>query len=87
MVTAHETYVQMPIRLPARETIFVPSGEVAAEARMVTVRWDPGKRKPVPFTKCRARATDCGHDPLAWPTEAAGRILGTVASMGKPGFW
>jgi acyl-CoA thioester hydrolase len=34
-----------------RETIFVPSGEVAAEARVVTVRWDPGQRKPVPLTE------------------------------------
>jgi hypothetical protein len=41
----------MPIRLPTRETIFVPSGEVAAEAWVVTVGWDPGKRKPVPFTE------------------------------------
>ena len=36
--------------LTTRETIFVPSGEVAAEARVVTVRWDADQRKPVPFT-------------------------------------
>jgi acyl-CoA thioester hydrolase len=41
-----------------REAIFVPSGEVAAEARVVTVRWDPGKRKPVPLTEAeRAQLT------------------------------
>jgi acyl-CoA thioester hydrolase len=37
--------------LTTRETIVVPSGEVAAEARVVTVRWDAGQRKPVPFTE------------------------------------
>ncbi len=37
--------------LTTRETIFMPSGEVAAEARVVTVRWDPDQRKPVPFTE------------------------------------
>lgn len=33
-----------------RETIHTPAGEVAATARVVTVRWDPGQHKPVPFT-------------------------------------
>jgi len=37
--------------LTTRETIVVPSGEVAAEARVVTVRWDADQRKPVPFTE------------------------------------
>ena len=37
--------------LTTRETIVVPSGEVAAEARVVTVRWDAAQRKPVPFTE------------------------------------
>jgi len=33
-----------------------PSGEVAAEARVVTVNWDARNRKPVPFTETqRAR--------------------------------
>jgi acyl-CoA thioesterase FadM len=36
--------------LTTRETITTPSGEVAAQARVVTVRWDAGLRKPVPFT-------------------------------------
>jgi acyl-CoA thioester hydrolase len=41
-----------------RETIFLPSGEVAAEARVVAVRWDRGARKPVPFTEAeRERLT------------------------------
>jgi len=32
------------------ETILTSSGEVAAEARVVTVRWDPGRRQSVPFS-------------------------------------
>jgi acyl-CoA thioester hydrolase len=37
--------------LTTRETIIKPSQEVVAEARVVTVRWDPGLRKPVPFSE------------------------------------
>ena len=37
--------------LITRETILTPSGEVAAEARVVSVRWDPGQHKPVPFSE------------------------------------
>ena len=36
--------------LTTRETILMPAGKVAAEARVVTVRWDPGRRQPVPFS-------------------------------------
>jgi acyl-CoA thioester hydrolase len=36
--------------LTTRETVLTPSGEVAAEARVVTVRWDADRRKPAPFT-------------------------------------
>jgi acyl-CoA thioester hydrolase len=36
--------------LTTRETVLAASGEVAAEARVVTVRWDPAKRRPVPFS-------------------------------------
>ncbi len=44
--------------LTTRETILTASGEVAAQARVVTVRWDAGQRKPVPFTEAeRARIT------------------------------
>lgn len=42
--------------LTTRETLLTLSGEVAAEARVVTVRWDADRRKPVPFTDAeRAR--------------------------------
>lgn len=42
--------------LTTRETVVTPGGEVAAEARVVTVNWDAGNRKPVPFTDAeRAR--------------------------------
>jgi acyl-CoA thioester hydrolase len=37
--------------LTTRETVLAPSGEIAAEARVVTVRWDPGQRKPIPFSE------------------------------------
>jgi len=37
--------------LTTRETIVVPSGDVAAQARVVTVRWDPDHRKPIPFSE------------------------------------
>ncbi len=37
--------------LTTRETILTPSGEVAADARVVTVRWDADSHKPVPFTE------------------------------------
>jgi acyl-CoA thioester hydrolase len=36
--------------ITTRETILTPSNAPAAEARVVTVQWDPGNRKPVPFT-------------------------------------
>jgi acyl-CoA thioester hydrolase len=42
--------------LTTSETILAPGGEVAAQARVVTVRWDSGNRKPMPFSEAeRAR--------------------------------
>ena len=44
--------------LTTRETIITPAREVAAEARVVTVRWDDGRRQAVPFTAAeRAQLT------------------------------
>jgi acyl-CoA thioester hydrolase len=44
--------------LTTRETVLTPSGQVAADARVVTVRWDPDQGKPVPFNEAeRARLT------------------------------
>jgi acyl-CoA thioester hydrolase len=44
--------------MTTRELIRTASGELAAEARVVTVRWDPGQRKPIPFTAAeRAQLT------------------------------
>jgi acyl-CoA thioester hydrolase len=37
--------------LTTRETILTPAQAAAAEARVVTVRWDAGLRKPVPFSQ------------------------------------
>jgi acyl-CoA thioester hydrolase len=39
-----------------RETVLTLSGQVAADARVVTVRWDADQGKPVPFSEAeRAR--------------------------------
>lgn len=37
--------------LTTRETILTSSGELVAEARVVTVRWDPGQRTSMPFSE------------------------------------
>jgi acyl-CoA thioester hydrolase len=42
--------------LTTRETIVTPSGEAAAEARVVTVRWDAVRRTPVPFSEAERTA-------------------------------
>ena len=41
--------------LTTRETILTASGEVAAEARVVSVRWDPGQHKPIPFSEAERK--------------------------------
>jgi acyl-CoA thioester hydrolase len=44
--------------LTTRETVLTLSGQVAADARVVTVRWDADQGKPVPFSAAeRARLT------------------------------
>jgi YbgC/YbaW family acyl-CoA thioester hydrolase len=37
--------------LTTRETVLTATGQVAAEARVVTVRWDPAASRPVPFSE------------------------------------
>ncbi|HUC56979.1 MAG TPA: thioesterase family protein [Streptosporangiaceae bacterium] len=37
--------------LTTRETIVTASGQTAAEALAVTVRWDAARREPVPFSE------------------------------------
>jgi acyl-CoA thioester hydrolase len=45
--------------LTTRETVVTASGAVAAEATVVTVRWDAILRKPIPFSDAeRARLAD-----------------------------
>jgi acyl-CoA thioester hydrolase len=45
--------------LTTRETILTSSGELVAEARVVTVRWDPGQRTSMPFSDAeRQRLAD-----------------------------
>lgn len=42
--------------MTTRETVFTPSRQVAAQARVVTVRWDADRRKPIAFSEAeRAR--------------------------------
>ena len=36
--------------LTTREMILTSSGELAAEARVITVRWDPGQHTSMPFS-------------------------------------
>ena len=49
--------------LVTRETVLTAAGEVAAEARVVTVRWDPGQHRPVAFTEReRTRLTAAADD-------------------------
>jgi acyl-CoA thioester hydrolase len=36
--------------LTTRESILSPSKEIAARAKVVTVRWDPAARKAIPFS-------------------------------------
>jgi acyl-CoA thioester hydrolase len=36
--------------LTTRELVLTPAGVTAAEARVVTVRWDPDRRVPIPFS-------------------------------------
>jgi acyl-CoA thioester hydrolase len=50
--------------LTTAETVLAPSGEAAAQARVVSVRWDAVQRKPVPFTAAeRARLAPGGCPP------------------------
>jgi acyl-CoA thioester hydrolase len=42
--------------LTTRETILTSAGEVAAAARVVTVHWDAGQHKPIPFTAAERAA-------------------------------
>jgi acyl-CoA thioester hydrolase len=59
-VTVRVEVVQLgTTSLTTRETILTPSGDVAADARVVTVRWDADSHKPVPFTEAeRAQLTE-----------------------------
>ena len=45
--------------LTTREMILTSSGELAAEARVITVRWDPGQHTSMPFSDAeRQRLAD-----------------------------
>ena len=59
--------------LTTRETILTSSGEVAAEARVVTVRWDPRATPAHPVQRNRAGAAGGGDGPLRTRRELTGR--------------
>ncbi len=48
--------------LTTRETILLPSGEVAAEARVTTVRWDADRHQPIPFSEPERRQLTNGAE-------------------------
>jgi acyl-CoA thioester hydrolase len=49
--------------LTTRETIRTPAGNVVAEARVITVRWDQATRLPIPFSAAeRERLTASAPD-------------------------
>jgi acyl-CoA thioesterase FadM len=54
--------------LTTRETVLTVAGEVAAQARVVTVRWDADQRKSVPFTAAeRSRLAAMTGEPAPEP--------------------
>ena len=50
--------------LTTRERITLPSGEVAAEARVVTVRWDVASHSPRAFTEAERAALEASQASL-----------------------
>ncbi len=86
--------------LTTRETILTSSGEVAAEARVVTVRWDPSGRQPIPFNETeRTRLTAAmagqpppgelpsqGHDTRAAAVPPTTRSADELLTSGRPGL-
>lgn len=46
--------------LTTRETILTAADEVAAQARVVTVRWDQESRKPIPFSAAERERLSAG---------------------------
>ena len=64
--------------LTTRETILTSSGEVAAKARVVTVRWDPNRRQPIPFNEAeRTRLTAA----MAGQSTTRPKVLGSYVRM------
>jgi acyl-CoA thioester hydrolase len=46
--------------LTTREQVLTPAGVTAAEARVVTVRWDPDRRVPIPFSPAERAVLTAG---------------------------
>lgn len=56
--------------LTTRETIRTSAGQVAARARVVTVRWDAASRQPVPFSAAEREQLTAAQ--ASQPAEPAG---------------
>ncbi len=51
--------------LTTRETILHPAGQIAAQAQVVTVKWDADHRQPIPFSdseRARLMTTSASRD-------------------------
>jgi acyl-CoA thioester hydrolase len=77
--------------LTTQETILTPAGEVAAEAHVVTVRWDPSHRQPIPFSETERTqlvAAMAGQPPSGDPPPGGHQPHGahpaTVAPTARP---
>jgi acyl-CoA thioester hydrolase len=51
--------------LTTRETLLTSAEQVAAQARVVTVRWDAERRKPVPFSAAERAQLTAAMNPEA----------------------
>ena len=67
--------------LTTRETILTPAGEVVAEARVVTVRWDPGQRMPIPFSETERLRLSAA---MTGSPDHAGQVRGPAGGGPEP---
>ena len=73
--------------LTTQETILTPAGELAAEARVVTVRWDPSHRQPIPFSeteRTRLAAAMTGPPPSGQAPPGGHRLHGAHPTAAPP---
>ena len=71
--------------LTTRETVLPAAGEVAAEARAVTVRWDRRARKPMPFTEAERASINAALDRVIRAAHRPAAITRPAALRGGAG--